>query len=76
MPFVFASALMVLVYYVFGVITDNPGMANVPSSETLNLIMRIGGVVAIGFSVIFIFIFCGSAVRFRRIDRAAAAVLQ
>lgn len=55
MPFVFASALMVLVYYVFGVITDNPGMANVPSSETLNLIMRIGGVVAIGFSVIFIF---------------------
>ena len=27
-------------------------------------------------SVIFIFIFCGSAVRFRRIDRAAAAVLQ
>lgn len=74
-PFVFASALMVLVYYVFGVITDNPGMDNVPSSDTLNLIMRIGGVVAIGFSVIFIFYANSFLIRRRKKEIALYGVL-
>lgn len=54
-PYIFASSLMVLVYYVFRVLNSNPGISGVPHSNVLDLIMTIGVYVAMGFSLIFIF---------------------
>lgn len=53
-PYIFASSLMVLVYYVFRVINSNPGISGVPNSNILDLVMTIGVYVAMGFSMIFI----------------------
>lgn len=54
-PYMFASALMVFVYYVFKLLNGNEGIAGITNSMTFSFVMMIGVYVAMGFSVIFIF---------------------
>lgn len=54
-PYMFASALMVFVYYVFKLLNGNEGIAGITNSMTFSFVMMIGVYVAMGFSIIFIF---------------------
>lgn len=54
-PYLLASGLMIMVFYTFMLIAGNPGMENIPQSDTIQMIMTIGVWVGAIFSVIFIF---------------------
>lgn len=54
-PYLLASGIMIMVYYIFLLIAGNEGMNNIPESLTLKMIMNIGVWVGAVFSVIFIF---------------------
>lgn len=54
-PYMFASALMVFVYYVFLILNSNAAMVGFENFTTFTFVMSIGVYVAMAFSVIFIF---------------------
>lgn len=54
-PYFLASTVMIAIFYMFLLITNNPGMKNIPESATLQMVMTIGVYVGAIFSAIFIF---------------------
>lgn len=53
-PYLLASSIIIMIFYLFLVIGNNPGMNNLPSSVTLTIILNIGVVIGAIFAVIFV----------------------